>query len=157
MDQNMLELNQKIDLLASQVAYLAEQAQRAELSRQSRDELLETVMPIARDGMAMVANEMQDVPRSLAHGMLQCPPGGMLQPGNIKLLIFDRILKSSLDTPLFICNIKCIQSIRAGADRQNMKRWRDGQRLNRPWNFDIPYYGGLRGKANVSSPGPRVE
>jgi uncharacterized protein YjgD (DUF1641 family) len=61
MDQNMLELNQKIDLLASQVAYLAEQAQRAELSRQSRDELLETVMPIARDGMAMVANEMQDV------------------------------------------------------------------------------------------------
>ncbi len=61
MDVSMQELNRKIDLLASQVAYLTEQAQQAERSRQSRDELLETVLPIARDGMALVSNEMQDM------------------------------------------------------------------------------------------------
>jgi uncharacterized protein YjgD (DUF1641 family) len=61
MDQSMLELTQKIDLLASQVAYLTEQAQQAERGRQSREELFEMVGPIARDGMALVSKEMQDV------------------------------------------------------------------------------------------------
>ena len=42
MDQSMLELNQKIDLLTNQVAYLTEQARLAEQSRQARDELVES-------------------------------------------------------------------------------------------------------------------
>jgi uncharacterized protein YjgD (DUF1641 family) len=61
MDQSIQELNQKIDLLTAQIAYLTEQAQQAERSRQSREELFGMVGPIARDGMAMVSNEMKDV------------------------------------------------------------------------------------------------
>jgi uncharacterized protein YjgD (DUF1641 family) len=61
MDQAALDLNQKIDLLTAQVAYLTEQAQIAERERQSRDELLETMMPVARDAMRMASTEMEDV------------------------------------------------------------------------------------------------
>jgi len=61
MDQAMVELNQKIDLLAGQVAYLTQQAQQAERSRESNAELVETVMPIARDAMGMAAAQMAEV------------------------------------------------------------------------------------------------
>jgi uncharacterized protein YjgD (DUF1641 family) len=61
MDQAMVELNQKIDLLAGQVAYLTQQAQMAERSRESTAELVETVMPIARDAMSMASEQMQEV------------------------------------------------------------------------------------------------
>lgn len=61
MDQTLLELNQKIDLLAGQVAYLTQQAQKAELAREANAELLETAMPIARDAMSMAAEQLQEV------------------------------------------------------------------------------------------------
>jgi uncharacterized protein YjgD (DUF1641 family) len=61
MDQATLDLNQKIDVLAAQVAYLTEQAKITERERRSRDELVETVVPIARDAMGLAANEMEDV------------------------------------------------------------------------------------------------
>ena len=48
MDQELAELNQKIDALTAQVAYLAEQAHISELERQSREDLLETMMPVAK-------------------------------------------------------------------------------------------------------------
>ena len=61
MDQALVELNQKIDALTAQVAYLTEQAQIAERGRQSRDELLADVMPIARDAMDLATGELEDV------------------------------------------------------------------------------------------------
>lgn len=65
MDQSMLELNQKIDLLTTQVAYLTEQARIAEQSRQSRDELVETGMPIARELMGLASIEFEEVQKYL--------------------------------------------------------------------------------------------
>jgi uncharacterized protein YjgD (DUF1641 family) len=61
MDQNLVELNQKIDALTAQVAYLAEQAQIAERGRQSRDELLGDVVPIAREAMELATGQLEDV------------------------------------------------------------------------------------------------
>jgi uncharacterized protein YjgD (DUF1641 family) len=61
MDQAMLELTQKIDALTSQVAYLTEQAQAAERGRQERAELMEMVMPIAKDALRMASDELEDV------------------------------------------------------------------------------------------------
>jgi len=65
MDQSMLELNQKIDLLTTQVAYLTEQARLSEQSRQARDELVESGMPIARELMDMASAEFEEVQKYL--------------------------------------------------------------------------------------------
>jgi uncharacterized protein YjgD (DUF1641 family) len=61
MDQSMLELTQKIDLLTAQVAYLTEQAQIAERSREDRAELVQTMLPVAKDAMRMASEQMEDV------------------------------------------------------------------------------------------------
>jgi len=47
MDQSLVDLNQKIDALTTQVAYLSEQAQIAERQRQERAELVRDLTPIA--------------------------------------------------------------------------------------------------------------
>ena len=62
-DQNqaLMELNQKIDALTSQVAYLAEQAQISERSRQGRADLLENMMPIAKDAMRMASDQFEEI------------------------------------------------------------------------------------------------
>ena len=61
MEQQLAELNQKIDALTTQVAYLAEQAQLAERARQERDELVETMMPVAKDAMRLATRELEDI------------------------------------------------------------------------------------------------
>jgi uncharacterized protein YjgD (DUF1641 family) len=61
MDSSTLELTQKLDLLAAQVAYLTEQAQIAARAREERQELFDTLMPIASDGMRLLENELEDV------------------------------------------------------------------------------------------------
>ncbi len=61
MDQTLQELNQKLDLLTTQVAYLAEQARMAEQERESRDELIETAKPIAKEVMQLAAKELEEV------------------------------------------------------------------------------------------------
>jgi uncharacterized protein YjgD (DUF1641 family) len=55
------ELTQKIDMLAEQVAYLTEQARIAEQARQSREELMETMLPIAKDAMRLASEQMEEV------------------------------------------------------------------------------------------------
>jgi uncharacterized protein YjgD (DUF1641 family) len=57
----MLELTQKIDLLTAQVSYLTEQAQIAERSRQEREELVQTMMPVAKGAMRMASEQLEDV------------------------------------------------------------------------------------------------
>jgi uncharacterized protein YjgD (DUF1641 family) len=64
MDQTLpmvLELNQKIDLLATQVQFLTEQAQRAERERQERAELMHDVMPIANDVFRLATEQLEEV------------------------------------------------------------------------------------------------
>ncbi len=62
-DQNqaLLALNQKMDALTSQVAYLAEQAQVSERGRRERAELLENMMPIAKDAMRIASDQFEEI------------------------------------------------------------------------------------------------
>ncbi len=59
--QSLLELNQKMDALTSQVAYLAEQAQISERGRRERDELMENMMPIAKDAMQIASDQFEEI------------------------------------------------------------------------------------------------
>lgn len=61
MDASIEELNRKIDLLAAQVQYLAEQAQAAERARDERAELMRDVMPIANSAMQLATTHLQEV------------------------------------------------------------------------------------------------
>jgi uncharacterized protein YjgD (DUF1641 family) len=61
MDLANTELTQKIDVLAQQVAYLTEQARINELARQSREELMETMLPVAKDAMRLASEQMEEV------------------------------------------------------------------------------------------------
>ena len=61
MDPQWTELNQKLDVLTAQVAFLTEQARLNALERESREELLETAMPVAKDVMRLASDEMEEV------------------------------------------------------------------------------------------------
>jgi len=61
MQPELMELNQKLDALTAQVAYLTEQAQAAERSRAEREELVHDVMPIAKDALNLATVHLQDV------------------------------------------------------------------------------------------------
>jgi uncharacterized protein YjgD (DUF1641 family) len=61
MDLANTELTHKIDMLAEQVAYLTEQARIAEQARQSREELMETMLPVAKDAMRLASEQMEEV------------------------------------------------------------------------------------------------
>jgi uncharacterized protein YjgD (DUF1641 family) len=61
MDQAITELNQKIDLLTTQVAYLTEQARLNERARQERSELMRDLMPVANDAMRLATEQLQEV------------------------------------------------------------------------------------------------
>ena len=61
MDQAMVALNDKLDALTQQVAYLTEQAQRAERERQERAELLHDMTPIVNDGFRLAVEQLEEV------------------------------------------------------------------------------------------------
>lgn len=61
LSQSLNELNLKLDALTHQVAYLSEQAQITERGRQSRSDLLETMMPVARDAMWIASTEFEEI------------------------------------------------------------------------------------------------
>lgn len=61
MEQTLLELNQKLDQLTSQVAYLTDQAQLAEQSRQERAELMQDLLPAVKGAYELAVAELQDV------------------------------------------------------------------------------------------------
>ncbi len=63
MDQAMVDLNQKIDALTAQVAYLTEQAQISERGREERAELVDSMMPVAREAMRVASEQLEDVQR----------------------------------------------------------------------------------------------
>jgi uncharacterized protein YjgD (DUF1641 family) len=61
MDAPIVELNQKIDALTAQLAYLTEQAKLAERQRQERAELLHDLMPIANDLYRLSIEQLEEV------------------------------------------------------------------------------------------------
>ncbi len=58
---SLVELNRKIDLLATQVQFLTEQAQVAERQRQERAELMHDVMPIVNDAFRISVEQLEEV------------------------------------------------------------------------------------------------
>jgi len=61
MDTAIVELNQKIDALTMQVAYLTEQAQAAERQRQERAELMRDLTPIVNDVYRLAVEQLEEV------------------------------------------------------------------------------------------------
>ncbi len=61
MDPAIADLSAKIDLLADQVAYLAEQARVQERRRQDRQELMDDLMPIANDAFRLTTEQLEEV------------------------------------------------------------------------------------------------
>jgi uncharacterized protein YjgD (DUF1641 family) len=61
LNQVVLELNQKMDALTRQVAYLTEQAQISERGRRERSELMENMMPIAKDAMQIASDQFEEI------------------------------------------------------------------------------------------------
>ena len=59
--QSIEGLNQKIDALTAQVAYLADQAQIAERQRQDRAELVRDLTPIANEAFRLTVEQLEEV------------------------------------------------------------------------------------------------
>ena len=59
--QAVLELNRKIDALTNQVAYLTEQAQISARGRQERADLMENMMPVAKDAMQLASDQFEEI------------------------------------------------------------------------------------------------
>jgi uncharacterized protein YjgD (DUF1641 family) len=61
MDQDMVALTQKIDLLTAQVQFLTEQAHLAERQRAERSELMHDLMPIVNDAYRLSVEQLEEV------------------------------------------------------------------------------------------------
>lgn len=57
----LTDLNAKLDALTAQVAYLTEQAQRAERERQERAELMHDAIPIVNDAFRLTVEQLEEV------------------------------------------------------------------------------------------------
>ncbi len=60
-DQNILELNQKIDALTAQVAFLTEDARQQQRQRQEWDELKNDLTPIATDLFRLSVTQLDEI------------------------------------------------------------------------------------------------
>jgi uncharacterized protein YjgD (DUF1641 family) len=61
MEDALFALNQKIDALSAQVAYLADQAQIAERQRQERAELMRDLTPVAEEAFRLSVEQLEEV------------------------------------------------------------------------------------------------
>lgn len=61
MDQSIVDLNHKIDLLTDQVTFLTEEAQQQQRRRQEMQELQNDLTPIAGDVFRIAVNELEEV------------------------------------------------------------------------------------------------
>ncbi len=61
MDQAIVELNQKIDALAEQVAYLTEETRLQQRRRQERDELKNDLTPIMTEAFRLSVEQLEEV------------------------------------------------------------------------------------------------
>jgi uncharacterized protein YjgD (DUF1641 family) len=70
MDQSLVELNQKIDILTAQVAYLNDQARVAERKRTERDELVRDLTPIANEAFRLSVEQLEEIQEYIDLGYL---------------------------------------------------------------------------------------
>jgi uncharacterized protein YjgD (DUF1641 family) len=70
MDQSMIDLNQKIEVLNSQVAYLTEQAKIAERQRANRAELMRDLTPIADEAFRLSIEQLEEIQEYIELGDL---------------------------------------------------------------------------------------
>jgi uncharacterized protein YjgD (DUF1641 family) len=61
MEASLQELNLKIDLLSSQVAYLSEHAQFAERQRLERAELVRDITPLANQAFSLAVEQLEEI------------------------------------------------------------------------------------------------
>ncbi len=61
MEQALMDLNGKLDALTAQVAYLTEQAHKAERQQQERAELMQDVMPIMNGVYGLTVEQLDEV------------------------------------------------------------------------------------------------
>lgn len=60
-EQALAALNEKLDALTHQVAYLTEQAQLAERERQSRAELMRDLSPLVNDSFRLATEQLEEI------------------------------------------------------------------------------------------------
>jgi uncharacterized protein YjgD (DUF1641 family) len=61
MDQDIVELNRKIDALTIQLSYLTQQAQLVERQREERQELMRDLTPIANQAFTLAIEQLEEV------------------------------------------------------------------------------------------------
>ena len=61
MDSSLAELNQKLDALTEQVAYLSEQARQAERQRKDRAELMRDLTPVAEEAFRLTVEQLEEI------------------------------------------------------------------------------------------------
>ena len=61
MDPTLLDLNEKLDRLTTQVTFLTEEAQRQKRRQEEWDELKHDMMPVANEAYRLVAEQLQEV------------------------------------------------------------------------------------------------
>jgi uncharacterized protein YjgD (DUF1641 family) len=60
------QLNQKLDALTEQVAFLAAQARAAQQEREMRDDLLDTINPVAKEALNLATEAWADLPAGMS-------------------------------------------------------------------------------------------
>ncbi len=88
MDPDLVELQEKVDRISGQVAYLAEQAQIAERQRADRSELVRDLTPIADQAYHMAVDQLEEVQEYIDLGDLLQLLKRLLRNGRN----FDRLL-----------------------------------------------------------------
>ena len=88
MDADLVELNEKLDRLSGQLAYLAEQAKIAEGQRRDRAELVRDLTPIADQAYHMAVQQLEEVQEYIDLGDLLRLLKRLLRNGRN----FDRLL-----------------------------------------------------------------
>lgn len=61
MEQTLTNLDEKLNALTAQVAYLTEQARLAERRRAERDELMRDLIPIANDAFRLTTAQLEEI------------------------------------------------------------------------------------------------
>ena len=61
MDETMVALNQKIDLLSAQVQFLTEQARAAERRQEERTELMRDLTPVVNEAYRLTVEQLEEV------------------------------------------------------------------------------------------------
>ena len=96
MDATLVELNQKIDALTTQVAYLSEQARIAERQRDDRAELMRDITPIANEAFRLTIEQMEEIQEYIDLGDLLRILKRLLRNGHNIEMMLDQ-LESLLD------------------------------------------------------------